>query len=124
MPYLTFARKVKEVSGKLRHFVKEKVSEGKKVYVYGASTRGNSLLQVAGLDYKLITGAAERNPTKYGKFTAGTKIPIVSEEEARKKADYFLILPWFFAREFIEREKEFVERGGHLIFPLPKLEII
>ncbi len=123
-PYIDFANKVANLSGELRHFIQKKVKEGKKVYIYGASTRGNSLLQAAKIDHTLISGAAERNPVKYGKFTAGTKILIVSEEEAREKADYFLVLPWFFKSEFLEREKEFLGKGKHLIFPLPKLEII
>jgi SAM-dependent methyltransferase len=124
VPYFTFASKVQQLAEDLRQYIEKKVKEGKKVYVYGASTRGNSLLQVAKIDYNLISGAAERNPTKYGKYTAGTKIKIVSEEEARKKADIFLCLPWFFRDSFIKREKEFIKKGKHLIFPLPKITII
>lgn len=123
-PYTEFASKVKGISQTLKHGIENLVVRKKKVYVYGASTRGNSLLQVCGIDNKLISGAAERNPAKYGKYTAGTKIKIVSEEEARKKADYFLCLPWFFKEEFIKREQDFCDKGGHLIFPLPEIEIV
>ena len=124
-PYMGFADKVKSSAKELRTLIEDIVIEREQtVYVYGASTRGNSLLQVCGLDHKLIAGAAERNPVKYGKYTAGTKIPIVSEAEARRKADYFLVLPWFFKTEFIERELRFLRKGGHLIFPLPEIKII
>lgn len=119
-----FARRTEENARKLHEFVSNEVSNGKVVYVYGASTRGNVILQKANLDHKLITAAAERNPEKWGKKTLGTNIPIVSEKEAREaKPDYFLALPYFFRDEFIKREEEFLKRGGKFIFPLPELEI-
>jgi NDP-4-keto-2,6-dideoxyhexose 3-C-methyltransferase len=122
-PYMKFAGKVAALAKSLRKYIQKLVNDGKKIYVYGASTRGNSLLQVCGIDNKLISGAAERNPIKYGKYTAGTKIKIIPEAEARTKADYFLVLPWFFKKEFIKREKEFILKGRSLIFPLPKIEV-
>ncbi len=98
---------------------------GKTIYVYGASTRGNTLLQFYGIDNKLITAAAERNPYKWGKITVGTNIPIVSEREAREaKPDYFLVLPWYFKDEFIKREKKYLRDGGKFILPLPAFEVV
>lgn len=123
-PYNEFAEKISQVKDQLQSFVKKEVKDGKKVYVYGASTRGNTILQYAELDDKLITGAAERNPEKYGKVIASVGIPIVNEEEARQDADVFVVLPWFFKREIVEREEKFVENGGKLVFPLPKFEVI
>ncbi len=106
-------------------FVKHAVSQGKRVWVYGASTKGNVLLQYYGLDNTLIEGAAERSPEKWGKRTVGTNIPIYSEVTAREvNPDYFLVLPYTFLDEFIEREKEWRDKGGKFIVPLPKLEII
>ncbi|MBN2126847.1 MAG: class I SAM-dependent methyltransferase [Candidatus Diapherotrites archaeon] len=122
--YEEFAERVELLKQKLIEFIKKEKQKGKKIYAYGASTKGNVLLQYYGLDYNLIDGAAERNPIKYGKKTIGTKIPIISEEEARKKADYFLVLPWHFIKEFIERENEFLEKGGKFILPLPEFKII
>ena len=123
--YDDFVKRVTDLKDKLNAFIKEEVSRGKKVYVYGASTKGNTLLQFYGLDDKLITAAAERNPAKWGKKTIGTNIPIISEEEARQqKPDYFLILPWHFLGEFKEREKVFFEEGGKFIVPLPEFEVI
>ena len=123
--YEKFASKVSSIGERLHSFVKQEVDAGKTIYVYGASTRGNTTLQFAGLDHTLIRGAAERNPDKYGKKTVGTLIPIVSEEEARSaKPDYFLILPWHFLEEFIKREAEYLKNGGKFIVPLPDFRII
>jgi NDP-4-keto-2,6-dideoxyhexose 3-C-methyltransferase len=79
---------------------------------------------VFGLDQELIRAAAERNPEKWGKYTVGTWIPIVSEAEARAHADYFLLLPWHFLPDIRNREREFLERGGKLIAPLPDPRVI
>lgn len=123
--YTDFAKRIKSVRKELYGFIKQKVKEGKKIYVYGASTRGNTLLQYFGLDNKLIEKAVERNPEKWGNRIASVGIPIISEEQARlEKPDYMLVLPWYFKEEFLEREQAYLAKGGHLIFPLPKVEVI
>ena len=100
------------------------LSKGKKIHIYGASTKGNVLLQLFGIGKDLIDAAAERNEWKYGHRTPGTNIPIISEQESRESnPDYYLVLPWHFKEEFIKREKEFISKGGKLIFPLPQMEI-
>jgi NDP-4-keto-2,6-dideoxyhexose 3-C-methyltransferase len=116
---------VERIKGDVVGFVNQEVSRGKKVYVYGASTKGNTLLQYFGLDHRVLTAAAERNPDKWGMVTVGTRVPIVSEEEARRaKPDYFLVLPWHFMREFQEREREFLAGGGRFIAPMPHFTLI
>jgi NDP-4-keto-2,6-dideoxyhexose 3-C-methyltransferase len=106
-------------------FIKEEVAKGKKVYVYGASTKGNVILQYYGLDHNLITAAAERSPEKWDKYTIGSWIPIVSEDEARKaKPDYFLVLPWAFFDEFYKREEVWRANGGKFIVPLPNFKVV
>ena len=101
-------------------FIGEQVQRGKRVYVYGASTKGNTVLQYYGLDHRLIAAAAERNPDKFGKWTVGTHIPIVSEADARAaRPDYFLVLPWHFIEEFQTREREYLRSGGRFILPMP-----
>ena len=123
--YDKFAKKVKANSHKLAKFIKKVKSTGKKVYIYGASTRGNTLLQFYGLDKRFIEAAVERNPEKWGKKIASVGIPIISEEQARKdNPDYMLVLPWHFRREIIKREKKYLANGGHFIFPLPEFEVI
>lgn len=91
----------------------------KRTYLYGASTRGTTILSAAGIDEKLVDGAAERDERKHGFLVPGTRIPIVSEEEAREKADYFLALPYHFIEQFLAREREWMVSGGEFIVPLP-----
>lgn len=122
--YEEFAERVEQLKKETRSFIKDAVESGEKVYVYGASTKGNTLLQYYGLDNTLIEAAAERNPDKYGKMTVGTQIPIVPEKEARPEADYFLALPWHFMDVFLERESEFLLDGGKFIQPLPEFKVL
>jgi len=119
-PYNRFAFRVDRIKNDVVSFIKTQVNNGEKVFVYGASTKGNTVLQYYGLDHTLITAAAERNPDKWGRVTAGSKIPIVSELEARAaKPDYFLILPWHFVDEFEDRELDYLLAGGRFIMPAP-----
>ncbi|MDD5129525.1 MAG: class I SAM-dependent methyltransferase [Candidatus Omnitrophica bacterium] len=122
---LAFASRIQKNREKCVEFIKAEVKKGKTVYVYGASTKGNVILQYYGLDNSIITAAAERSPQKWGKYTIGTWIPIVSEEEARRaQPDYFLVLPWAFFNEFYEREKQWRQRGGKFIVPLPEFRVV
>ena len=106
-------------------FIKAEVAKGKRVYVYGASTKGNVILQYYGLDSTVITAAAERSPEKWGKYTIGSGIPIISEESARlAQPDYFLVLPWAFFDEFYLRETEWRKKGGKFIVPLPDFRVV
>lgn len=98
---------------------------GKRVLGYGASTKGNTLLQYYGITPDLLPAIAERNPAKVGKITAGQHIPIISEEEMREqKPDYLLILPWAFLDNFLEREKELRSQGTKFIVPLPEFRVL
>ena len=124
-PHKEFKERVSLIRNELHAFITSEKAKGKSIYTYGASTKGNVLLQFCNLDRTLITAAADRNPDKLGCRTPGTNIPIISEEEARKaRPDYFLALPWHFRPEFIEREADFLAAGGKFIFPLPNIEII
>lgn len=106
-------------------FIKEAKAQGKTVWGYGASTKGNTLLQYFGLDHTLIDGIAERSTYKWGLKTVGTEIPIYSEDDMRKaKPDYLLVLPWHFINEFTRREADFLRGGGKFIVPCPTFEII
>ncbi len=98
---------------------------GSLVAGYGASTKGNVILQFCGIGPELLPFIAEVNKDKYGCVTPGTHIPIMSEEDIhRLRPDYFLVLPWHFRGNIIQREAEFLQRGGKMIFPLPQIEII
>lgn len=122
--YVAFFRRIEGNKKRCVDFIRQEVNKGKKVYVYGASTKGNTILQYYGLTSSLIEGAADKSKEKWGKYTIGTMIPIMPEEEARKKADYFLVLPYAFLNEFLEREKEWRGKGGKFIVPLPDFRVI
>jgi hypothetical protein len=124
-PYETFRLGVERVRDELLAICRKVTDDGKTIHVYGASTKGNTILQYAGIDSTLIAAAADRNPDKWGSETIGTKIPIISEEESRAmNPDYYLALPWHFLDEFLERETEFLARGGQFIVPLPEVRLV
>jgi 2-polyprenyl-3-methyl-5-hydroxy-6-metoxy-1,4-benzoquinol methylase len=124
-PYRHFQDRINVHKEELNTLLKKLKKDGKKIHIYGASTKGNTILQWCGIDHRIIDVAAERNPDKYGALTIGTDIPIVSEAESRAmNPDYYLVLPWHFKEEFLERERETIERGIGLIFPLPTIDII
>lgn len=124
-PYQEFIKRCESEREKAVSFIKSEISKGKKFFAYGASTKGNTLLQYYDIDSKLIEAVADRNPDKWGRHTIGTNLRIISEEDARKaNPDYFFVLPWHFIEEFKEREKGFIERGGKFIVPLPTFKVI
>ena len=120
-----FIKRINYEKDKLVTFIKNEVSRGKTVHCYGASTKGNTLLQFYDLDKKLVQFIADKNPDKWGRRTIGTDISIISEEESHSMSpDYFLILPWHFIKEFKEREKDYLKNGGKLLVPLPQFKVI
>ncbi len=124
-PYRNFQDRINVHREELTTLLKKLKREGKKIHVYGASTKGNTILQWCGIDSRIIDCAAERNPDKYGAMTLGTDIPIVSEADSRAlKPDYYLVLPWHFKEEFVKREAKTLESGTSFIFPLPTVEIV
>lgn len=124
-PYKNFQDRINVHKDELTSLLKKLKKEGKHIHIYGASTKGNTILQWCGIDNRIIDVAAERNPDKYGAHTLGTDIPIVSEAESRAmNPDYYLVLPWHFKEEFVERERATLDKGTGLIFPLPTVEIV
>ena len=124
-PYRDFEEHVFRHREDLTRLIRTLNADGKKILGYGASTKGNVVLQFCGLTDKDVLAIAEVNPDKVGCFTPGTHIPIVSEEEARAmKPDYFLVLPWHFKAGILQREKEYLANGGRMIFPFPEIEIV
>jgi len=124
-PYNHFQERINIHKEELNALLKKLKKEGKRIHVYGASTKGNTILQWCGIDNRIIDVAAERNPDKYGAFTLGTDIPIVSEADSRAmNPDYYMVLPWHFKEEFLKREQEMLKKGVGLIFPLPTIDII
>jgi hypothetical protein len=124
-PFRQFEERVFEHRGNLQRLIRALNADGKRILGYGASTKGNVLLQFCGFTERDIPAIAEVNPDKLGCFTPGTGIPIVSEAEAKAmRPDYFLVLPWHFKDGILAREAEYLAGGGKMIFPLPEIEIV
>ncbi|MBL4657211.1 MAG: methyltransferase domain-containing protein [Flavobacteriales bacterium] len=124
-PYEDFAKGVYAHKAELQELLKKLKENGESVFGYGASTKGNVVLQYCGLTNEDIPYIAEVNEDKFGSFTPGTHIPIISEKEARAmNPDHFFVLPWHFRKGILDRERDYMESGGKFIFPLPKIEIV
>jgi len=120
-----FYNDILELKKRTVDFIIQEKSKGKKVCGYGASTKGNTLLQFFEIDNTMIDAIAERSPYKYNLTTVGTNIPILSEEQVREmNPDYMLVLPWHFISEFTKREKDYLSRGGKFIVPCPTFDVI
>jgi NDP-4-keto-2,6-dideoxyhexose 3-C-methyltransferase len=123
--YDEFAKQIEKSKKELMTFLSREVKAGKKVFIYGASTRGLVVLQYFGIDNKLIAGSADMNSDKWGKYIVSTGIPIMSVEEYRKqKPDYLLVLPYHFLEEIKEQEKDFLKNGGKMIVAIPHFKVI
>jgi hypothetical protein len=121
--YVKFNKDCMEEVSKLTQFIDLANADGKQTYIYGASTKGNCLLQYAGISPSSVPFAVERNLLKVGRTTS-TGIEIISEETMRANPPAFmLVLPWHFRSEIIEREKQFLHEGGQLLFPFPRFEV-
>lgn len=124
-PYRLFQDRIERHRTELNKILRELKLAGKTIHVYGASTKGNTILQWCGIDGRLIDCASERNSEKWGLVTPGTEIPIVSEEQSRaRKPDYYLVLPWHFQEEFLQREEATMRGGTTFIFPLPEVRMV
>ena len=120
-----FIKRVKKNKKACINFLKRSKIDKKKVFIYGASTKGNTLLQYYGINSNIITYASERSPEKWGKYTIGTGLKIISEDYARTlNPDYFFVMPYAFIKEFIKREKNWIKGGGKFILPYPNFKII
>lgn len=120
-----FLNKCKKQKFLLNNLLKKIKLKGKKIYGYGASTKGNVILQYCKINKNLLDCIIEVNSFKYNRYTPGSRIKILSEKYLKKsKPDYLLVLPWHFKDHIIKKEKSFLDNGGKLIFPLPKIEII
>jgi hypothetical protein len=124
-PYKEFQTRIDRLKDELNSLLFKVRANGERIHIYGASTKGNVLLQWYAINRVLVDCAADRNPQKVGSKTIGTDIPIISEEESRKaKPDYYLVLPWHFKKEFLEREREMILAGTKMIFPLPEVKVV
>jgi|SRR5579875_177563 len=122
--YSAFSQRVDEHRRALRKFLEELHADRKTILGYGASTKGNVLLQFCGFGPEDLPYIAEVNPDKFGRLTPGTSIPIISEAEALKlEPDAFLVLPWHFRNDFLSRADKYLTGGRAFVFPLPSIEV-
>ena len=119
--YRNFSKRIKKVGSDLNLFV----SKNSPIAGYGASTKGNIVLNYANLDSKKIEYICDANTKKYGQYTPGTNIKIISKEKMRVlNPKYLLVLIWSFRSEIIKQELNYLKKGGNLIFHLPKFHIV
>ncbi len=124
-PFQRFAKRVFAHRRDLLELLDSIQDEQGTVLGYGASTKGNVILQFCGISRERIPFVADVNEDKVGCYTPGSGIPIISEADAHAmNPDYLLVMPWHFRQNLIERESKFLERGGRMIFPLPEIEIV
>jgi len=124
-PWIAFTERVEKIKESVMNFIHDEVDNGKIIYGMGASTKGNTLLQYFGLTANEIIAIAEVNKDKYGLKTVGTGIPIIPETEALVvRPDYFLVLPWHFINDFVERNQDYLDAGGGFIVPCPEPAVI
>lgn len=124
-PFERFERRVQAHRDEIRHILKLVRESGKTIAGYGASTKGNIVLNYCNLNSEMIPYISDRNPEKDGLVTPGTAIPIVSHEEMRRrKPDYLMTFIWHFRKEVLAEEKEFFDRGGKMIFVLPRPHVV
>jgi len=124
-PYAEFRKNIETIRKDLRAFLTKAKKQKKLVHGYGASTKGNTILQYCGITPDLMPAVADRNPVKWGSYTIGTNIPIISEDDSRKqKPHYYVTLPWHFMAEFKKRETDFLKRGGKFVSPMPQVHVV
>ena len=123
--YKLFFTKILNEKIKLIKLIKKIKNEKQDIHGYGASTKGNVLLQFYNINNKVVNYIADRNPLKWNSFTPGTRIKIISESQSRKKKPHFyLVLPWHFKNEILIREKNIRKKGTKFIFPLPEVRVV
>lgn len=123
--YTKFTQRINKTREDLIALCKKIKAEEKSIWIYGASTKGNTILQYCDIGKETITAAADANPFKVGKLVIGSDIPIVDEAEMRKaKPDYLLALPYSFVEGFMKREADLIAHGTKFIVPLPEAKIL
>jgi hypothetical protein len=122
--FLKFFNQVNFIKSRTIKYLDNIISTKRTIHGYGASTKGNVLLQYFGISRKYIKFVADRNPKKNNHYTPGTKMKIITESRSRKLLpDFYFVLPWHFKKEILKREKKLIKKGCKFIFPLPSFRV-
>lgn len=123
--YRAYYRQIEDLARRVNAFLDGEIKNGDKVFGLGASTKGNVLLQFFGITKEKMPYISERNPDKVGLRTLGTDFELISEERARDLAPAsMLVLPWYFKKEIVAREQEYLQQNGKLVFPMPYAHVV
>jgi NDP-4-keto-2,6-dideoxyhexose 3-C-methyltransferase len=123
--YANYAKEIAELKKQVMDVLHQEKNSGKKIYIYGASTRGLVVLQYCGIDRKIISAAVDKNSDKWGKYIVGTGIQVISFDDYRRnQPNCLLVLPYQFKQEIIAQERDFLMGGGKMIFALPAVDIV
>jgi hypothetical protein len=123
--YRDYFEKIQDLAGRVNRFLEQEIQGGGKVFGLGASTKGNVLLQFFGITKERMPYISERNPDKVGLRTLGTDFELVSEERARDlRPSTMVVLPWYFKKEIVAREHDYLQQGGKLLFPMPFAHVV
>lgn len=123
--YVRFTQHVEAVREELVLFLNALSQRGRSIAAYGASAKGNILLNYCGFGPDLISYIVDDTPAKQGLFAPGCGIPIVPRGHLEKEPpDYLLLLAWNFADELMSNVAWFAERGGRFVVPIPALRVV
>lgn len=123
--YIVFHEKIMELAATVKRYIINEIKRGNTVIGLGASTKGNVLLQLFGIDNSILPYISEINPEKIGKRTLGTDIELISDGRARElRPSVKLVLPWYFKTEIVKREETYLAQGGKLLFPMPYAHLV
>ena len=123
--YRDYFSKIQDLAGRVNKFLEQEIQGGGKVFGLGASTKGNVLLQFFGITKERMPYISERNPDKVGLRTLGTDFELISEQRARDlRPSTMVVLPWYFKKEIVDREQDYLRQGGKLLFPMPYAHVV